>query len=304
MHRDAQPSLLTQPQRRRLGLAAALYRRPPIHHRAGEPLRFGLVADPQYADAPPDGERYYRHSPQKLDRAIACFNRQPLAFVATLGDLVDRHWRDYPALLARYRALRHPHLIVSGNHDAVALAAHLAAAQPPLALPKHYYAVTLPGIRLLVLDGNDLSLCAAGDDLRRAQRLLAHLTQRGAPQAQPWNGAVGVSQLTWLHRQLNAARRRAETALVFCHFPLAQETHHSLWNHAAVSQLLCHYRVRACFSGHDHRGGYLRREHTDFITLRGMVDGADASPFAIAELNGTRLTLRGFGPEPSRRLTL
>ncbi|MDA6076040.1 hypothetical protein O0544_01665 [Edwardsiella anguillarum] len=45
--------------------------------------------------------------------------------------------------------------------------------------------MTLPGIRLLVLDGNDLSLCAAGDDLRRAQRLLAHLTQRGAPQAQP-----------------------------------------------------------------------------------------------------------------------
>ncbi|MDA6076039.1 hypothetical protein O0544_01660 [Edwardsiella anguillarum] len=83
----------------------------------------------------PDGERYYRHSPQKLDRAIACFNRQPLAFVATLGDLVDRHWRDYPALLARYRALRHPHLIVSGNHDAVALAAHLAAAQPPSRCP-------------------------------------------------------------------------------------------------------------------------------------------------------------------------
>jgi hypothetical protein len=49
-------------------------------------------------------------------------------------------------------------------------------------------------------------------------------------------------------------------------------------------------------------GDYLRVEHTDFITLKGMVDGDDLLPFAMVELAGDTLSITGYGPEISRTL--
>jgi len=55
----------------------------------GETLRFGLVTDVHYADADPRGNRCYRDSLAKLERAIATFNTLDLSFVVELGDFID-----------------------------------------------------------------------------------------------------------------------------------------------------------------------------------------------------------------------
>lgn len=71
---------------------------------------FGIVADPQYADADPrpDMGRFYAESPKKLAEAIDVFNREDLAFVVTLGDIIDRGFENFDAILSVYDALRHP----------------------------------------------------------------------------------------------------------------------------------------------------------------------------------------------------
>ena len=52
-------------------------------------LRIGLVADPQYADNPTAGKRYYRESLWKLKEAIVTFNENDVDFVQNLGDIID-----------------------------------------------------------------------------------------------------------------------------------------------------------------------------------------------------------------------
>ncbi|WP_213991216.1 metallophosphoesterase [Sodalis sp. dw_96] len=301
-------TLLTDGHWQALGEVGEFYRLPGFAETTPPGrVRFGLMADPQYADADPDMRhlRYYRHSLRKLAAAITDLNQSPLDFVATLGDLVDRQWSSYGDILPLYRRLRHPHVTVMGNHDADTLSRYLAGRQPPLGLPKHYFHFLVNGYRFIVIDGNDISLyCnqANGDDRQAAQRMLAQLTADGKLQAQSWNGALGQAQLQWLEKTLQEAQTRRETVIVFGHYPVAPVNTHNLWNDEIVTALLCRYQVRAYFGGHQHSGGYQRIDGTDFITLKGMVDGAEQTPYAIVELQGSALTLHGFGPEVSRRL--
>ena len=46
---------------------------------AGSILSIGIMADCQYADQDPRGERIYRKSPEKLEACIDSFNRLELA---------------------------------------------------------------------------------------------------------------------------------------------------------------------------------------------------------------------------------
>lgn len=308
---ESHPYPLSPQQQQALGAAALLYQ-PPVMRSASPAdatLRFGLIADPQYADVDADVAKnlYYRHALKKLPQAIATLNRKPLDFVVTLGDLVDRHWSSYQTLLPLYEVLHHPHAIVIGNHDAQVISDRMKAAHtPPSGLPKSYYQFRLAGYRFIVFDGNDISLYCNegnGDDRQRAQVMLADLVARQQPQAELWNGAVGSEQLAWIEHQLNQAQQQGETVIVFGHYPLAPHTGHILWNGGELVDLLCRYQVRACFTGHDHSGGYVRVDRTDFITLKGMLDGVDDAPFAIVELLDGVLTVRGYGGEVSRILT-
>jgi hypothetical protein len=64
--------------------------------------------------------------------------------------------------------------------------------------------------------------------------------------------------------------------------------------------LFTRYRVRACFAGHDHRGGYARILDTDFFIMKGMLDGPSVVPFAWVEADGDTLSVKGYGGEISR----
>ncbi|MGA7585021.1 MAG: metallophosphoesterase [Rouxiella badensis] len=300
---------LTAEQRQILGHVAALYEVPELAEVAhsSTTLRFGLIADPQYADAEPgvSHPRFYRNSLCKLAKAITELNDHRLEFVVTLGDLVDRDWSSFAAVLPVYDALRHPHAVVIGNHDAQVITEYLAEQTPVLGLPKSYYQFSQPGYRFIVIDGNDLSLYCNegnGEERHKAQQALNELIDQQSPQAQSWNGAVGSQQLAWIEQALQEAQALQETVLVFGHYPLAPENKHNLWNCDQLVDLLCRYGVRAYFAGHDHEGNYVRIGKTDFITLKGMVDGADRLPFARVELKAGELTVNGYGPEISRVL--
>jgi 3',5'-cyclic AMP phosphodiesterase CpdA len=264
-------------------------------------LRFGLIADPQYADIEADVAKnlYYRHALHKLPQAIEALNQQPLDFVVTLGDLVDRDWCSYAAILPIYDRLEHPHVVVLGNHDAQTIAQHLNEAA---ALPKSYYAFGLEGWRFIVYDGNDVSLyCNTlnGDDRAQAEAMLVDLIERQQPQAKPWNGAVGSQQMAWIEQQLQQAQQHGEKVVVFGHYPLAPHNSHNLLNGNELAELFSSYNIHSCFSGHDHRGGSAIIGRTGFYTLKGMLDGAEDVPFAVVEIEGDSLRVTGYGGEIS-----
>ena len=72
-------------------------------------FRFGVIADPQYAAIEPNLalDRYPANSLAKLEEAIAEFNRHDLAFVVTLGDIIDGLWESFDDVLPVNDTLRH-----------------------------------------------------------------------------------------------------------------------------------------------------------------------------------------------------
>ena len=69
-------------------------------------LKIGLVADPQYADKPQTGKRYYRESLWKLKEAVSTFNERQVDFVQNLGDIIDVDWMSYDSILPIYNHLQ------------------------------------------------------------------------------------------------------------------------------------------------------------------------------------------------------
>ncbi|CDZ29560.1 Hypothetical protein, partial CDS, partial [Neorhizobium galegae bv. officinalis] len=123
-------------------------------------LRFGVIADPQYADLPPwlEMDRYYANSLDKLGEAIGVLNGEDLAFVVTLGDLIDRGWEGYDPVLAVYRDLRHESFLMPGNHDFFVAPAQLGDVHTRLGMPAAWHEFSRGGFRFVVIDGNEISL--------------------------------------------------------------------------------------------------------------------------------------------------
>jgi hypothetical protein len=271
-------------------------------------LRFGLVADPQYAPLAPIGTRYFANSLWKLSEAIAAFNAEELAFVATLGDFIDRGWESFGHILPLYARLRHPHYPIPGNHDFDVAPEHLAAVRARLGHPRGYYDFSAAGHRFIVIDGTEVSLYAnpPGSALHAlAQDRLAVLQEARAPNAQTWNGSVSDAQFAWIESSLQAARSAGERVIVLGHFPIYPTDPHMLWDSERLLELFCaHDHVLAYFNGHNHVGNYGVRNGTHFVNLKGMVETATETCYAAVDVHPDRLVLTGFGTEPSRELAL
>ncbi len=271
---------------------------------------FGIVADPQYADADPRPEmgRYYRESPKKLADAIDAFNREDLAFVVTLGDIIDRGFENFAAILSVYDKLRHRSILLPGNHDFAVAAEHLSTIHARLGMQAPWHDFAIGDVRFVVLDGNEVSLFAPppGDPRRAlAADRLQRLADADALNAQDWNASLGDGQFAWLQSVLQKADAAGEKVIVLCHYPVYPENAHNMWDALRILELLgSHPSVVAWFSGHNHEGNYGVRGTTHFVNFKGMVDTPDQNTFAISDVFADRIVIRGFGREEDRVLAL
>lgn len=275
----------------------------------GRPLKFGVIADPQYADKLPRGTRHYRQSLAKLEAAIVELNKQPLDFVVTLGDLIDEDYASFSKVKEKYDALKSKHYKVFGNHDFSVADKDKGLVAKAMGMQDGYYSIGLRGWRLIFLDGTEVSTYRyPGDDPRthKAEQQRKMLQKSGVLQAVPWNGAISEKQLAWLEQQLDSSKAGNERAIVFNHFPvLPANDGHNLWNAEELVKLLSQYdHVDAYMNGHNHKGNYSELDGTHFLNFKGMVENPIESAYAVVTCFPDRIEVEGYGIEPDRKLTL
>ena len=273
-------------------------------------FRFGVVADPQYADLEPNLtlNRYPANSLAKLSEAIEEFNRHELVFVVTLGDIIDREWKSFDAILPVYETSRHPRHFLLGNHDFAIAPEHLQAVPTRVGMPLAYYDFGHAGYRFIVLDGNEVSVFAPpeGDPRRdEAKALMKALETSGASNGQRWNAAIGSTQYDWLAAKLQEAKAAGEKVVVMNHYPIFPDDSHNALDSGRMLALLAeHDHVVAYLNGHNHAGNFGVLGGTYFVNFKGMVDTEDSSAYAIVSVYEDRLDITGFGRETSRTLAL
>lgn len=272
-------------------------------------LRFGVVADPQYAAALPTLGRYYANSLDKLREAIEFFNaHDDLQFVVTLGDTIDRGWENFDAILAVYDELRARRVFVLGNHDFLVAADRLAGVPARLGLRNSYFDFAAGGHRFIVVDGAEVSTFAhpPGSPLREVgEARLAELIAEGAPNAMPWNGGMSEEQFTWLAATLARAEGQGERVVLFGHFPVYPFNAHSMWDSARFVELVgASPAVAAYFCGHNHVGDYGAVQGKHFLNFRGMIETESENAYSLVEIYTDRIEIIGRGSEPNRTLAL
>ena len=271
-------------------------------------FRFGVIADPQYAAIAPNPEtgRYYANSLQKLGAAIDTLNGEDLAFVVTLGDIIDRGWDSFDEILPLYDRSRYQRVFLLGNHDFDVPDDKLSQVFTRLGMPAPYYHFARGGLRFVCLDGNDVSTFAPPEnDPRRAlaARRLQALKDQGAVNAHAWNGSLGDAQFDWLKAVLDTAEADGEKVIVMGHYPIFPHTSHCMWDaERIVALLISSNSFLAYFNGHDHLGNFATIDGRAFVNFKGMVDTESENTFAVVEVFSDRLDIRGFGREESRML--
>ena len=275
-------------------------------------VRFGLVADIQYADKDARGERRYREALDGWKGCVAAWREQDLDFAVQLGDLIDgraeesESTRDLNYVLGVTAAMDVPVRHVVGNHDLEVPRPRLLSR---LRLAEGHYSFTVDGWRFVVLDSMAVSTRwpAGSPQALVARRILDE--NAGKPNAVDWNGAFGSIQLDWLAAELAAAGQAGERVVVFAHAPVlaaASTPAHLAWDHERALELLeGQPHVAAYFSGHDHAGGYARAGGVHFVTVEGLVEAdPEANAFAVVELYADRIEVLGVGEVTSRTLAL
>lgn len=292
-----------------LGTAAALL--PGASFAADEQvplLRFGLIADAQYADADPEGERHYRSTPEKMKRAAETIRAAKPAFTLHLGDFIDRDFKSFDTMLPLMNDLGHPVHHLLGNHDYSVADVEKARVVATLGMPHDYYTFRSGSTRIVMLDTNSLSTYkhpANSPGATASSERLKALESAGHAGAKRWNGGASDPQLEWLDRELTAADAAREHVILCGHHPLLPAGMHTLWNPGDVLALIDkHPCVLAWFNGHNHAGDFAERKGIPYLTFRSMLHHPDTTAFSIIDVHADRIVVTGHGREISRTLAI
>ena len=118
-----------------------------------------------------------------------------------------------------------------------------------------------------------------------------------------FNGGIDEPQLEWLHQTLQMARENEEKVIIFSHQPIHPGSTWPtclVWNYDEVLDILRSYKdvIIASFSGHAHKGGYIRDEESG-IHFRSVEAVLESSPpirtYAIVDVFENKLVIRGEG---------
>jgi 3',5'-cyclic AMP phosphodiesterase CpdA len=300
------PATSSPSRRRFLGLAAGIAALTAVPAEAlaasaSSPLlRFGVIADCQYADKPDGPVRLYRLSVAKLKEAVATLNEGDLRFSFHLGDMVDEFPASFDTIMPIWGKLRMPKIQVLGNHDFQIPREQLL---PTMGMPSSYYQFRRNGWRFIVVDTNDISTYGnpkGSEKYALAEKMRADLQAAGKPNAQTWNGGVGAEQFAWIEQILEHARRAGDKVVLNAHHPIYPLNEHNAYNDTQLVELVTSYdNVVAWFNGHNHGGNYGFTGGKHFINFKGMVDTKTTS-YAMVQAFEDHLKIDGFGREPNR----
>jgi 3',5'-cyclic AMP phosphodiesterase CpdA len=270
-------------------------------------LTFGVIADPQYADADPKWGRFYRNSLAKLEVAVADLNKRTLDFTVTLGDLIDRDFASFSSVMPIYAKLTAPHFPVCGNHDFEVADADKGKVLAAMGMEKAYSSIVRKSWRFLFLDGTDIGVWRQpADDPRTASAkgMLRAGMEAKLPNAQKYNAAIGPEQMGWIDAELEAARSAGQRAILFCHYPVFPAGDpHNLWNDTALAALIARYpQAVAYMNGHNHAGNYGKRGSCHYVNFKGMVETEKAAAWAVVRCFPDRIEIEGCGLELDRVL--
>jgi hypothetical protein len=270
-------------------------------------LKIGLVADPQYADKPVAGKRYYRESLWKLKEAITTFNENQVDFVQNLGDIIDGGRESYDSIIPVYQNLNpdieNYHLL--GNHDFAVDSSHLANLLETFSMPDYYYSYVREGWRFIVLDATDYSYFSNGLHKHDIEQVNSYYeSTSGKLNNYHWNSAIGEQQQNWLKQELDKARLSQSNVVIFSHMPLRPlNTPENLWNNKEIIDIIENSsNVVAYINGHNHAGNYELKNGIHYITIFGMVDTMINS-YGILEIYKNSLVVKGYGNQKTFHLT-
>lgn len=271
-------------------------------------LRIGLVADPQYANKPTKGKRYYKESLWKLEEAIDTFNYKNVDFVQSLGDIIDDEWSNYDSILPIYNKLN-PDIQsyqLLGNHDFSVDSIHLSGLLEKLSMPDYYYSYSKKGWRFIVLDATDYSYFSSSlhnHDINKVNSYYENTKEES--NKHNWNSAIGKEQQNWLKQELDSAKLLNQKVILFSHLPIRSKGNsHNLWNDYEIVDIIENSsNVVAFINGHNHSGDYVLKNGIHYITLFGMVDTMISS-YGILEIHKDGLVLRGYGNQKTLHLNI
>ncbi|MEI6138873.1 MAG: metallophosphoesterase [Mariniphaga sp.] len=273
---------------------------------AKKSFSFGIVTDIQYADAEKNGNRDYRNSVNILAKSVSEMNGRDLAFVITLGDMIDHDYISFDKPLAALGKVKAPIYNVLGNHDFEVDDQYKDQVQKRLKNKKGYFDFKVNDMVFIVLDGSDVStfVSAKGSLKSKAGRAkYEEIKKAGLNNAYTWNGGFGDNQLKWLEKSLKNADARNKKVVIFCHWPLLPENGTQLWNNREVLSLINNHRsVVAWIAGHHHAGGYEVNRNIHHLILKGMVEAKSETSFGIMDVYPDKLVLRGYGDQNDQTL--
>ncbi|MEO7098260.1 MAG: metallophosphoesterase [Luteolibacter sp.] len=282
---------------------------PPVGDPEGKPiLSFGMITDVQYADADPEGERHYRASIPKLKTAVEFLAKKNLPFTLHLGDLIDRDFQSFDAVLPLLDGLGHPVHHLLGNHDYSVTDGEKSQIVAKLGMPHDYFSFVQSGVRFVMIDTNDRSTYKYPKDSQQdqdGQAFLKKLISGKAISAKPWNGGVSDAQLAWLDGELTAAAAAKERVVLCGHHPLQPADGYQAWNGGDLLAMIDkHSCIVAYFCGHNHAGAESMRNGIPYITFKSILHEPEANAFSVIHLFGDRLEIEGCGREVSRVIPL
>ncbi len=275
---------------------------------------FGVLADVQYAESDCRDGMDMRGSIAKLADCVAEFNTRDLEFVIQLGDFVNGNEdaeaaeAELARVLEIFGRLKADSCHVLGNHDFFSFDRKTMLAK--LGMERAYYDFERDNWRFVVLDEVELAIGGGwgetSENYRRGREILDALIKDDAANALEYNGAMGASQIEWLNGILGDADERKQKAVVFGHLPLTPAgDKYDLWNSDEVIAVLeSHECTVAYMNGHRHPGGYNEQNGIYYVTIEGMVTEDAENAYAVVDVYGDRIEIKGFGLVPSRTLSI
>lgn len=261
-----------------------------------ESVRFGLLADPHYAERSPANNRYFSESLGKVSECIDLMNEQHVDFLIELGDLKDQGIAPQETETLQFlstiektiKRFKGPLYHVLGNHDHDSISKQQflkAITNEGFSEALNYYSFNKGSFHFIVMDAN---YTAQGKEYDHGNF--------------EWTDVhIPDNQLVWLTEDLH---NNARPTIVFVHHQLdsiafeAEHRVHCPDNADRVRAILENSgKVMAVFQGHYHKGSINRINNIYYYTLKAVVEGSgpENNNYAIVEVGEDKLIrIKGY----------